>query len=143
MSRDETKRTMDAYIEALLGGGDFAQYLAPDILATVMETGETVRGRAPVRDFILALHGTMFTAHVEVVRLAADDDVAAVEAVFLGTHTGDFAGVSATGTKVRVPYTVFYYLADEGITELRVYWLMGGLIQQVEAGRTATAAPAP
>ena len=27
---------------------------------------------------------------------------------FHGTHTGDFAGVSATGNPVRVPYSVFY-----------------------------------
>jgi predicted ester cyclase len=40
--------------------------------------------------------------------LVVVDHGAAAEAWFVGTHTGDFLGVSATGKSVRVPYSVFY-----------------------------------
>ncbi len=140
MTRDATKRTMDAYLEALFSGGDFGQYFTPDVLWTTMETGETMSGRETVRDFIVALHTRIFDAHPELVHLAADDGVAAAEIVFVGTHTGEFGGIEATGAQVRLPYTVFYDVTDDGITALRVYISIRGLIDQVQARRTAGAA---
>jgi predicted ester cyclase len=140
MSRDATKRTMDAYLEALVTGGDFAPYLVPDVLWTTVETGETMTGRDTVRDFIVALHTAMFDAHPEIVHLAADDGVAAVEAVFIGTHTGEFGGIAATGAEVRLPYTVFYDVTDDGITALRAYLSVRALIDQLQEARTAGAA---
>jgi steroid delta-isomerase-like uncharacterized protein len=139
MSRDTTKSTMEAYLEALLTGGDFARYFAPDILWTTMETGETMTGRDTVRDFVVTLHTRLFDAHPEIVHLASDDGVAAVEAVFIGTHTEEFAGVPATGAEVRLPYTVFYDVTDDGITALRAYLSVRALVEQIEAPRTVPA----
>jgi steroid delta-isomerase-like uncharacterized protein len=140
MLRDATKRIMDDYMAALLSRGDFARYLAPDILWTTMETGETMTGRETVRNFIVALHTEIFDAHPEFVHLAVDDGVAAAEMVFVGTHTGEFAGIPATGAEVRLPYTVFYDVTEDGITELRAYLTVRGLIEQLQAPRTAGAA---
>jgi predicted ester cyclase len=142
MSRDTTKRTMDAYLEALLTGGDFARHLAPDVRWTTMETGETMTGRDTVRDFIVALHTRMFDAHPEIVHLAADDGVAAVEAVFVGRHTGEFGGLAPNGAEVRLPYTVFYDVTDDGITDLRAYISIRALVDQIRAPRTADEAAA-
>ena len=58
--------------------------------------------------------------------------------VFVGTHTGDFAGIPASGKQVAVPYSVFYDLADGKITALRIYGFATGLV----AALTAEATPA-
>jgi ketosteroid isomerase-like protein len=140
MSRDATKRIMDAYLEALFSGGDFGQYFSPDVLWTTVETNETMSGRDTVRDFIIAFHTKTFDAHPQLVHLAVDDGVAAVEAVFVGTQMLEFGGVAATGAEVRVPYTVFYDVTEDGITALRAYSLTGGIVEQLRAPQTAGAA---
>jgi predicted ester cyclase len=139
MSRAATKRLMDDYVDALLNGGDFAQYFAPDILWTTMETGDTMTGRETVRDFVVAFHTKMFDAHPQLLHLAVDDDVAAAELIFAGTHTGEFAGLEPTGAAVHLPYTVFYDVTENGITELRAYLSLRGLVDQIQASRTAAA----
>jgi predicted ester cyclase len=140
VSLESTKRTMTAYMDALINGGDFAQYLAPNILWTTMETGDTMTGRETVRDFIVTLHTRIFDAHPELVHLAIDDGVAAAEVIFVGTHAAEFAGVQPTGTSVRLPYTVFYDVTDEGITELRLYLSIRALVDQISVPQAAPAA---
>jgi steroid delta-isomerase-like uncharacterized protein len=140
MSRDTTKRIMDAYLDALLARGDFARYFTPDVLWTTMETGETMTGRDTVRDFVVAIHTKFFDAHPELVHLAVDDGVAGLEAVFIGTHTEEFGGVQAAGAEVRLPYTVFYDVTDDGITELRAYLSVRALIEQIATPQPASAA---
>jgi len=136
MSVDMTERTIDAYIDSLLGGGDFASFFSDDVLWTTMETGEEVRGREAVRDYIVALHTQAFHAAPEVKRFVVGDGVAALEAVFVGTHAGDFAGIPATGRQVRLPYAVVYDVADERITALHAYFPIQALVNQLQ-----TAAP--
>jgi len=136
MSVDMTERTIDAYIDSLLGGGDFASFFSDDVLWTTMETGEEVRGREAVRDYIVALHTQAFHAAPEVKRFVVGDGVAALEAVFVGTHAGDFAGIPATGRQVRLPYAVVYDVADETITALHAYFPIQALVNQLQ-----TAAP--
>ena len=58
-----------------------------------------------------------------------------VQVLFVGTHTGDFSGVSATGNHVRVPYSVFYDLDGDKIKALRIYMPMKQLLAQI-AGAT-------
>jgi predicted ester cyclase len=59
--------------------------------------------------------------------------------VFVGTHTGDFAGIPASGKQVAVLYAAFYDLADGMITALRIHGFATGLV----AALTAEATPAP
>ena len=59
------------------------------------------------------------------------DGVAGLEAVFVGTHTAEFAGIAATGAEVRLPYTVFYDLEGGKIVELRAYFPISALVQQL------------
>jgi len=56
-----------------VGGGDVGASFSDDVLWTTMETGDEIRGRDAVRDFILAM------------------------------HTGEFAGLAPTGAAVRLP----------------------------------------
>lgn len=54
-----------------------------------------------------------------------------LEAEFVGTHVGEFEGVSATGRAVRVPYAVAYDLEDGKITSLRLYFPLELLPRQI------------
>ncbi len=137
MSVDETEATIREYLSALLSGGDFASFFADDVLWTTMETGDQIRGRGPVRDFIIALHSQLFDASPELGNVAVADGVAGLEAVFAGTHIAEFAGVPATGTAVRLPYSVFYDVAGGKIVALRAYFPITALVQQLRDAAAA------
>ena len=121
MTDTDTRTVMEAYLEALFGGADFERFFAPDVVWTTMETGDQTRGRQAVRDLIVGLHKQAFDAHPELVGLVCGDGTAAIEAVFDGTHTGEFAGVAATGAHLRVPYAMGYDVSGGVITALRAY----------------------
>lgn len=121
MSLETTTRIMSGYVEALLGGGDFAHFFTDDVTWTTMESGEVLRGREVVRDLIVDLHTTTFDAQPELKTLATTDGSAFLEAVFVGRHTGVFADVQPTGAEVRVAYSVAYDVDEEGIRALRAY----------------------
>ena len=131
MSVEETERTVREYLDALLSGGDFASFFDEDVLWTTMETGDQVRGREAVRDFIVTLHSQWFDASPEIKNVTVADGVAALEAVFAGTHIGDFAGVAPTGAAVRLPYSVVYDVSDGKIDQPRAYFPIMALVQQL------------
>ncbi len=133
MSVDETKQAMTEYLDALQTGGDFGAFFADDVRWTTMETGDVISGRDAVRDFIVAFHQQLFDASPEFGRLICDDGAAALEAVFVGKHIADFAGVEATGADVRLPYSVVYELAAGKITALNVYLSIAALLEQLKA----------
>jgi steroid delta-isomerase-like uncharacterized protein len=139
MSLEETESTVRQYLDALLSGGDFASLFADEVLWTTMETGDQIRGREAVRDFIIALHSQVFDASPELVSAEFADGVAGLEAVFVGKHTAEFAGVPATGAAVRLPYSMFYDVADGKIVALRAYFPMTSLIQQLQRAASANA----
>jgi steroid delta-isomerase-like uncharacterized protein len=132
MAATESERTIRAYLEALLSGGDFADFFTEDVVWTTMETGEELRGRETVRDFITGLHRVYFDATPEVTAVTTAAGTAAIEAVFVGKHIAEFAGVPATGSSVRLPYSVSYDLADDKITALRAYFPIMALAQQLK-----------
>ncbi len=139
MSVEETESTVRQYLDALLSGGDFASFFADSVSWTTMETGDRIEGREAVRDFIVALHTQLFDASPELGHVMFADGVAGLEAVFVGRHTAEFAGVPATGATVRLPYTVFYDISDGRIVALRAYFPVGVLIQQLAATAAAPA----
>jgi len=121
MSTEATKRTMDSYLAALMNGGDIGQHFSDDVRWITMESGDQIVGREAVRDFIGSMHTTLFDAHPELRKLVIGEGVVAGEFDFVGTNTGEFEGQAATGQQLRIPYVVFYDVAEEGITELRAY----------------------
>ena len=142
MADKTTRAVMDEYLEALLHGSDFGRFLAPDVVWTTMETGEEVRGRDAVRDLILGLHTQAFHAQPELVNLLTGETTAMLEAVFVGTHSGDFAGLSATGQQVRMPYSIAYDVRDGSIVALRAYFPMTALQSQLAPAGGAVSTPA-
>ncbi len=139
MSVEETQNTVSRYVDALLNGGDFASFFADGVSWTTMETGERIQGRDAVGDYIVALHTQLFHASPELVGVTYADGTAGLEAVFVGTHTAEFAGVPATGATVRMPYSVFYDVSGGTITALRAYFPVGALVQQLAGAASAHA----
>jgi predicted ester cyclase len=131
MSVDETGKVLNNYLTALLGGGDVGHYLADNVVVRFMDVGQDVSGREEVAAGLHALHGEQFEAQPELVGMIVGEGVVAVEATFIGTHTGEFGGIPPSGTSVSVPYAVFLTLAGGVISELHLYDLISGLMMKL------------
>jgi steroid delta-isomerase-like uncharacterized protein len=131
MSVEATAAIMRSYLDALLPRGEFADYFTDDVTWTTVGTEQTMQGREPVRDFIAWMHTQAFDARPKVKTLVVDDGQAALEADLVGTHTGEFLGMAATGKSVQVPYCVVYDLRDDKIAALRAYIPMELFAQQL------------
>jgi predicted ester cyclase len=119
LSVEKTKQTMHAYLKALPDRTDFSSFFTADVRWVTMESGEEIRGRNAVGEFIGSMHTLVHDAHPVLNKLVIGEGTAAREFDFVGTNTGEFEGVAATGKKLRVPYVVFYGVDEGGITELR------------------------
>ena len=137
MSVETTRKTMTDYFAAMVERRDFSQFFTADVVWTTMETGEQIRGRSAVRDHITNGQTRIFDAQPHVENLVVTDGVVALESVFVGTHIGEFAGVQPTGVLVRVPYTMFYRVTDEGIAELHSYLSPTLVLDQLRRGTPA------
>ena len=131
MSVEATSKTIRSYLDALLARGDFADSFTDDITWTTVGTGPELQGRQPIRDFISWMHTQAFDAHPKVKTLVVGDGQAALEADLVGTHTGEFLGMPATGKAVQVPYCVVYDLRDDKIAAVRAYMPMEPFAQQL------------
>lgn len=141
MSVESTGAVLEPYLAALTAREDIAPFFADDVVLSLVEVGQEMQGRDAVAGAIAALHRQTFDASLEVVMLVVGEGTGAGEFVFVGTHTGEFTGIAATGRQIRVPHTVFYDLADNQITALRIYGFASGLEAQLTA--EATSAPQP
>jgi predicted ester cyclase len=79
------------------------------------------------------MHEVAFDARPELKHMVIDDGKAAVEADFVGVHVGEFAGIAATQTSVRVPYSVIYDVHGDRISGLRIYMPLQDLLAQLDA----------
>src|SRR5829696_9669473 len=139
MSVAETHVVIDAYLAALVAREDIAPFFGGDVVLELVDVGQHFQGREAVAGAIVGLHQLAFDAHPQITNLIASEGTAAVEAVFIGTHTGEFAGIPATGKEVAVPYAVFYDLVDGQITALRIHGFASGLVAQLTAEATPAA----
>jgi predicted ester cyclase len=131
MSAAQVRETIEQYVEVLLARGDYGRFFDDDTEFALMGTDQQSRGAQAVEQTIRFLHESAFDAEPEFAGLVVDDHGAAAEAVFVGTHIGDFSGVSATGNRVRVPYSVFYDVDADRIKALRIYMPMDQLLAQI------------
>ena len=131
MSVEATADTMRSYLDALLARGDFADYFTDDVTWTTIGTDQTMQGREAVRDFLVWMHTQAFDARLRVKTLVVGDGQAVLEADLVGTHTGEFLGMAATGKSVQVPYCVVYDLRDDKLAALRAYIPMDLFAQQL------------
>ena len=133
MSVEDTRRTMNAYVEDLLNGGPYKRHFSDDVVVSLVGTDQGAEGADEAEGWINYLHTEAFEAHPELKGMLADDGQAAAEFDFVGKHVGEFGGVSPTGRQVRVPYSVVYDLEGEKIKAVRIYLSMELLMQQLDS----------
>jgi steroid delta-isomerase-like uncharacterized protein len=131
MTVEATAQTMRAYLDAFLARGDFADYFTDEVTWTTIGVDQELQGRQPVRDFLSWMHTQAFDAHPKVKTLIIGDGQAALEADFVGTHTGEFLGIPPTGKSVQIPYCVVYDLQGDKLAALRAYIPMDLFAQQL------------
>jgi len=125
------RQVMQDYIDALVKRADFTSYFTDDVIVTLEGTDQRAEGRQAAGDLIRYMHEIAFDARPELKNMLVDAGKAAIEADFVGTHTGEFAGVQPTGRPVQVPYSVVYDLRDDQLSALRIYFPMSLLIEQL------------
>jgi predicted ester cyclase len=125
------RKVMQEYIDALVKRADYPVYFTGDVVATFEGTDQRAVGREAAGQLIRYVHEGAFDARPELKNLLVDDGKAAIEADFVGTHTGEFAGIQPTGRPVRVPYSVVYDIRGDQISALRIYFPMSLLLEQL------------
>ena len=133
MSMDRTREAIERYVNS---SHQDLSMMAEDVVFTTMATGDEHRGVEGVRRMLRHVYHEAFDAAAESRNRIYADDHAVLEADFVGTHIGTFAGIPATGRKVRVPLCVVYDLCDGKIVRGRVYLELPVLMRQL--GVTAT-----
>jgi steroid delta-isomerase-like uncharacterized protein len=143
-SLEETRTVIDAYLAALVARQDIASFFRDDVVLELVDVGQRIQGRDAVAGAILGWQQQSFDAHPVLRSVIVGEGTAAIEAVFVGTQTGEFAGIPASGKHVAVPYAVFYDVADGKITAVRIYGFVSGMMAQLTADATpAAGTPAP
>lgn len=130
MSADETRDVLERYFAADHGVGDV---MADDAVFRIMATGEEYRGPEAIGQMLDFFYHRAFTAEARTRNLVIGEGSAVGEWEFVGRHTGEFAGVPATGKDVNVPLCVAYDLRDGKIVEGRVYFETPAFLAQVGA----------
>jgi steroid delta-isomerase-like uncharacterized protein len=137
MSIERTREAMTRYLDS--GHKDLSM-MADDVVFTNMATGEEHRGVDGVRRMLDYVYHTAFDATAETRSRIFDERQAVLEADFVGTHIGTFAGIPATGRSVRVPLCVVYDVEEGRIKRGRIYLETPVLLRQLgaaPAGREA------
>ena len=128
MTVERTREVMTKYLDSQ--HGDLSM-MAEDVVFTNMATGEEHRGVEGVRRMLDYVYHEAFDATAETRNRIYSENGAVLEADFVGTHIGTFAGIPATRRKVRVPLCVVYDLEHGKISRGRVYMQVPVLLRQL------------
>ena len=128
MTVERTREVMTKYLDSQ--HGDLSM-MAEDVVFTNMATGEEHRGVEGVRRMLDHVYHEAFDATAETRNRIYTENQAVLEADFVGTHIGTFAGIPATRRKVRVPLCVVYDLEQGKISRGRVYMQVPVLLRQL------------
>jgi steroid delta-isomerase-like uncharacterized protein len=128
MSIESTREVMGRYWDE--SHSDMSM-IAPDVVFTVMGTGQEFRGPDAVAGMLQYFYHVAFDAQPIVKSTVFGDNQAVLEADFVGKHIGDFGGKPATGKDVNVPLCVVYDLEGGQIKRGRIYFEADALRAQL------------
>lgn len=126
MSIEHTAEMMERY-----WSGHDPQAVAEDAVFTDVGSGQQWRGREAIGGMLRYFYEEAFDAEFITEHTYIADGLVAVEGRFVGKHTGEFAGMEATGRDVDVPLAVFYTVGEEGITAGRIWFMVDKFFEQV------------
>jgi len=128
MTIENTRNVVTRYLS---GEHSSVETLAPEVVFTLMATGQESHGPAEVLATLDNFYRVAFNAGVETRHLIFSEDHAVFEGVFVGEHTGEFAGIPATHRPVRVPLLVVYDVQGACIQAARIYFELPVLMAQL------------
>ena len=123
---ESTRKTLESYWRE-----HDAKYVAEDAVFVMQPTGEEMRGRKAIDESLKAFYHGALTADAQVVSSIFSENKGLLEALVVGKHTGEFAGVPATGRDVRVPLAVAYDMENGLIKRARIYLMFNVLFSQI------------
>lgn len=126
MTIEQTRAIIEPYVAS-----HDPQYLAADAVFTDLSSGQTHEGREAIAGMLHYVYHVAFDAHAQQVSVTIGEGQATLEALFIGRHIGEFAGIPATGREVSVPLSVSYDVAPDGIKRARVYMLGSVMMEQL------------
>lgn len=126
MSAANTRAILDAYLQ-----GHDTSALAPGAIFTLMGSGQHYEGHEAIAGLLHYFYDTAFDATFAPTRLLVTEDGAALEGHLVGTHTGEFMGMQATGKQVRVPMCIVYAVGTTGIESAHIYFEQESLLAQL------------
>jgi predicted ester cyclase len=129
VSSDTTREVINRYLDSKHTD---ASTLADDVVFTNMATGDRHSGPEEVLGMLHYMYHVAFDADAENRSLTVEGDRAVLELDFVGTHIGEFAGIAATGKRVRVPLCVVYEMEDARIRKARIYFQVPVLMTQLQ-----------
>jgi steroid delta-isomerase-like uncharacterized protein len=135
MSEEQNRVTLEAYSRA-----HDPRHIAADAVYTDMSTGREFRGHQAIAEMLHWFYHVAFDAQSETVNTIVEGDRSATEALVVGRHIGEFAGVPATGRDIRVPIAVFHEFQDGQIVTGRFYFSVPAFLEQVGAMPAAATA---
>jgi steroid delta-isomerase-like uncharacterized protein len=112
-----------------LRGGPDADLCAPTYTATI--GGNPPMDLAGHQGFARMFYEAFPDLYHTVEDTVADEDRVAVQFTLRGTHTGDFAGIPATGRPITVSAIAILRVADGRVAELRAAFDQFGMMQQL------------
>jgi steroid delta-isomerase-like uncharacterized protein len=125
---ESTKKVMCQYIDS---EHTDVSIMSDDVVFTHMATGEEHHGPDSVLQMLNYMYHVAFNAKAETKNEFYAEGKAVIEADFVGTHIGEFAGIPATNKNVSVPLCVVYDLENNKIKRARVYLEMPVLFKQL------------
>lgn len=128
MSVELTRAAMLKYMQS---NHSDVSMMADDVTFTNMATGDVTMGPQAVLQMLSYFYRIAFRAGFEATNTIFTEDKAVLEGYFFGEHTGEFAGIPATGREVRVPMCGLYDLADGKIKAARIYFELPVLMAQL------------
>jgi hypothetical protein len=137
---DQTRATLIAFIATVARRGRLERHLAADVTFAAVATGQFIYGRAAVARFIRTFHGGAFNARTRVKASLVNGQRVVLELDLVGTHTGEFLGVAATGRPIDVPCTLAFEVRDGMIGAMAGYLPIGSLLEQIGGTALATTA---
>ena len=125
------RQVMQDCLDTLVKRGDYPACLTGDVAVTIEGAGQRAGGREPAGQLIRYFHQQAFDPRPELKNLLTEPGKAAIDAGFAGAHTGEFAGISATGKAVHVPCPVLYDLSGDQIGALRISFPVNPLMERL------------